>query len=122
MTLDQVNALTPAERNRKIAEICGWEYQNQKCRSFPVWKNPEGEIRYAWRSDDINSCLPNYCGSLDACAKMEKAMEEDEQIEGYLEALTFTTGGDVEPNRPSFTAYFASSDQRSKAFLMVMLP
>lgn len=126
MTLEAVNQLAPAERNRKIAEICGW-------KRIKVWLDgtisgwpPDKESRKEAKLSQSDPIIPNYSEDLNACAQMEQrlysrsAVKYENRVATYCEALTDTTGGDSLFNQPSFTAYFATADQRHRAFLIVM--
>jgi len=93
-----------------IAQACGLEVHHAPKKDDQVWVRKEGDMQY-------RSC-PNYLGSLDACAEMERVLDQHPKYLRtiYVNHLNRLVGMDTwyENN------VRASAPQRCEAFLRTL--
>lgn len=94
------------EINRAIAELCGWT----KIEPIGIGYSP----KLVWLS------IPNYHGSLDACAQFEATLTDDEtrEYERQLDVVTLPRNGESILAVTSHS-WHATAPQRCEAFLKV---
>lgn len=96
--------MKPEEINRPIAEACGWSVVHLV-----------GDTYFGLSPDEKNESyteeIPNYHGSLDACAEFERTLDRIDRRE-YVRQLYHITEND-------FGAHCATPPQRCEAFLRV---
>ena len=115
-----------AQINARIAEACGWTNIREQdyCEAYV---NPcDGPVLQFWQGKNPETgdldAVPNYLGSLDACAEFEAAMTDDEFWEYRRELRKITDrdkGGTHIVVGLERAFLFATDAQRCEAFFRV---
>lgn len=105
--------MTPQEINVAVAEEMGWKKKREIEPGEWVWLRPNGEVVG-------QSCMPDFHGSLDCAAEMEKALTIEER-ERFAVFLDIRCGDDYHEGRKHWSARptHATAPQRCEAFLRV---
>lgn len=119
----RTNPPTPEEEQEKtikIAETCGWKWVTPGNGGY--WEHgtqgEEGYRRGDWGSRELGIGLPDYFGSLDACAEMRKALKSREQFNDYEEFLRQAMGRSEWNGDPYL--FDATPEQHCEAFATVL--
>ena len=95
--------MTPSEINQTIAAHIGWKQDANGWWSHPTLPDNGGAMPEP----------PDYCGDLNACHEMEKALAEEQQKRLYVDHLAgLMKSGEFTVMAPAL--------QRSEAFLRVI--
>lgn len=115
--------MTPEAQNIAIAESLRWT--SRKVPSDETVKaQGYDEFRHTWWTNPqgFTKPLPNYHGSLDACAEFEATLADTDDDFGsrwqYIQELIEITGAEcMEAHRNVFTVVNADAPQRCEAYL-----
>lgn len=121
MTLSAVQSLSPEERRVKVAELCGYRRVEwtQGQHRYSMWAEPGKTTDHEDPGFHGTYELPDYLHDLNACAQMEKVMNDTQKL-SYCIAIWEgqPLPGHIFRDSPKFLC--STAEQRVNAFLVTM--